>query len=170
MQATEETAQRVHDRLMPEGTEAEDPESDEAGINMAGWAPCLAPLRSQEACHIGPHRKSHKTPCRSCPPNRPCPRRSSSVWALMLGPMMTKEELQKRRGGHRLLGDTPREVEPVQNRSQTWRDRDGVWHNWRTSETASESASTRTRNAQQTWNQTGQDWRRDRLQLARLAS
>ena len=48
-----------------------------------------------------------------------------------------------------------REGEPVQNRSQTWQDR-------RTSETASESASTRTRNAQQTWNQKGQDWQRDR--------
>ena len=34
MQAAEETAQRVHDRLMPEGTEAEDPVGDEAGINM----------------------------------------------------------------------------------------------------------------------------------------
>ena len=56
----------------------------------------------------------------------------------------------------------PRKGEPVQNRSQTWQDRNGVWHNWRTSETASESASTRTRNAQQTWNQKGQDWQRDR--------
>ena len=37
-----------------------------------------------------------------------------------------------------------------------------MWHNWRTSETASESASTRTRNAQQTWNQKGQDWQQDR--------
>ena len=37
-----------------------------------------------------------------------------------------------------------------------------MWHNWRTSETASESASARTRNAQQTWNQKGQDWQRDR--------
>ena len=35
VQAAEETAQRVHDRLMPEGTEAEDPVGDEAGINMA---------------------------------------------------------------------------------------------------------------------------------------
>ena len=35
VQAAEETAQRVHDRLMPEGTEAEDPVRDEAGINMA---------------------------------------------------------------------------------------------------------------------------------------
>ena len=35
VQAAEETAQRVHDRLMPEGTEAEDPVDDVAGINMA---------------------------------------------------------------------------------------------------------------------------------------
>ena len=35
VQAAEETAQRVHDTLMPEGTEAEDPVSDEAGSNMA---------------------------------------------------------------------------------------------------------------------------------------
>ena len=35
VQAAEETAQRVHDRLMPEGTEAEDSVGDEAGINMA---------------------------------------------------------------------------------------------------------------------------------------
>ena len=34
-QAAEETAQRVHDRLMPEGTEAEDAVDDEAGSNMA---------------------------------------------------------------------------------------------------------------------------------------
>ena len=152
--------------------------------------PCLAPLRSQEVCHIGPHRESRKTPCRSCPPNRtcrsrqsahpyssvgfaskcmrhpwegtihqhtaiwadhrrrtarpvkdctaiaslvapchaeryrseqpviatiikavthsvlchlqkllkPCPRRSSSVWALMLGPMMTARKLEKQQG------------------------------------------------------------------------
>ena len=85
----------------------------------------------------------------------------------------TQKELQKRRKakqegtgfwatpqGRRLTA--PRKMEPFQNRSQTWQDRDGVWHNWRTSETASESASARTRNAQQTWNQTGQDWRRDR--------
>ena len=123
---------------------------------------------------------------------KPCPWRSSSVWALMLGPMMTARKLEKQQGpdshgrdidqmgaedgphkklqqrkakqkgtgfwatpqGRRL---TPcREGEPVQNRSQTWQDRDGVWHNWRTSE------RTRTRNAQQTWNQTGQDWQRDR--------
>ena len=42
------------------------------------WVPCLAPLRSQEVCHIGPHRKSHKTPCRSCPPNRTCRSRQSA--------------------------------------------------------------------------------------------
>ena len=84
VQAAEETAQGVHDRLMPEGTEAEDPVSDEAGMNMAqmarncGWVPCLAPLRSQEACHIGPHRESRKTPCRSCPPNRTCRSRQSA--------------------------------------------------------------------------------------------
>ena len=35
VQAAEETAQRVRDRLMPEGTEAEDIVGDEAGINMA---------------------------------------------------------------------------------------------------------------------------------------
>ena len=123
-----------------------------------------------------------------------CPRRSSSVWALMLGPMTTARKLEKQQGPESHGRDidrmgaadgpkqssknaarpsrrapasgrhpkAPREVEPVQNRSQTWQDRDGVWHNWRTSETASESASTRTRNAQQTWHQTGQDWRRDR--------
>ena len=34
-QAAEETAQRVHDRLTPEGTEAEDPVGDEAGSNLA---------------------------------------------------------------------------------------------------------------------------------------
>ena len=43
-----------------------------------GWVPCLAPLRSQEACHIGPHRESRKTPCRSCPPNRTCRSRQSA--------------------------------------------------------------------------------------------
>ena len=42
------------------------------------WVPCLAPLRSQEVCHIGPHHKSHKTPCRSCPPNRTCRSRQSA--------------------------------------------------------------------------------------------
>ena len=42
------------------------------------WVPCLAPLRSQEVCHIGPHRESHKTPCRSCPPNRTCRSRQSA--------------------------------------------------------------------------------------------
>ena len=85
----------------------------------------------------------------------------------------TQGELQQRRKAkqkgagfwatpqaRRLTGS--REGEPAQNRSQTWQDRNGVWHNWRTSETASESASTRTRNAQQTWNQKGQDWQRDR--------
>ena len=50
-----------------------------------------------------------------------------------------------------------REEEPVRNRSQTWQDRDGVWHNWRTPEPASESTSARTRNAQQTWHQLGED-------------
>ena len=114
---------------------------------------------------------------------KPCPRRSSSVWALMLGPMMTARKLEKQQGpeshgrdidhigaedglkgssnnaGHRLLGDNAR---APPNGPQTWQDRNGVWHNWRTSETASESASTRTRNAQQTWNQKGQDWQRDR--------
>ena len=63
--------------------------------------------------------------------------------------------------GRRLTA--PKKGEPVQNRS-----RDGVWRNSRTSETASESASTRTRNAQQTWNQTGQDWQRDRPARALL--
>ena len=85
----------------------------------------------------------------------------------------TQEELQKRRKakqqptgfwatpqGRRIAA--PREEEPVRNRSQTWQDRDGVWHNWRTPEPASESTSARTRNAQQTCHQTGQDWRRDR--------
>ena len=42
------------------------------------WVPCLAPLRSQEVCHIGPHRESRKTPCRSCPPNRTCRSRHSA--------------------------------------------------------------------------------------------
>ena len=40
--------------------------------------PCLAPLRSQEVCHIGPHRESRNTPCRSCPPNRTCRSRQSA--------------------------------------------------------------------------------------------
>ena len=42
------------------------------------WVPCLAPLRSQEVCHIGPHQESHKSPCRSCPPNRTCRSRQSA--------------------------------------------------------------------------------------------
>ena len=37
---------------------------------ICGWVPFLAPLRSQVACLIAPRRESHKTPCRSCPPNR----------------------------------------------------------------------------------------------------
>ena len=62
----------------------------------------------------------------------------------------TQEKLQKRRKakqqgtgfwatpqGRRIAA--PREEEPVRNRSQTWQDRDGVWHNWRTPEPASES-------------------------------
>ena len=73
----------------------------------------------------------------------------------MLGSMTTAPKK-----GRRIAA--PREEEPVRNRSQTWQDRDGVWHNWRTPEPASESTSARTRNAQQTWHQTGQDWRRDR--------
>ena len=230
------------------------------------WVPCLAPLRSQEVCHIGPHQESRKTPCRSCPPNRTCRSRQSAhpyssvgfaskcmrsthrdlgrpptkdrsackglrcncqssralpsardcnhhqscdpqraMLSAEAGQAMSKEiqlslrpdagpnddstqvgeaarareprsryrpagsrrrtegELQRRKAkqgtgfwatpqGRRLTA--LREGEPVQNR--------GVWRNWRTSETASESASTRTRNAQQTWNQTGQDWQRDR--------
>ena len=43
-----------------------------------GWVPCLASLRSQEACLIGPHQESHKTPCRSCLPNRTCQSRQSA--------------------------------------------------------------------------------------------
>ena len=42
------------------------------------WVPCLAPLRSQEVCHIGPHRESRTTPRRSCPPNRTCRSRQSA--------------------------------------------------------------------------------------------
>ena len=89
---------------------------------------------------------------------KPCPRRSSSVWALMLGPMMTARKLEKQQGPRsryrpdgsrrRTQGKlqqrrkakeegtgfwatprrltAPRQGEPVQNRSQTWQDRDGV--------------------------------------------
>ena len=153
-----------------------------------GWVPCLAPLRSQEACHIGPHRESHKTPCRSCPPNRTCrsrqsahpyssvgfaskcmrhpwegtihqhtaiwadhrrrtarPARDSTAIASLVAPCHSGE-IQVRTArdcNHHQSCDTglwatpqgrrltaPRKLEPVQNRSQTWQDRDGVWHNW----------------------------------------
>ena len=47
--------------------------------------PCLAPLRSQEVCQKGPHRESHKTPCRSCPPNQTCRSRQSAHPYLLVG-------------------------------------------------------------------------------------
>ena len=73
----------------------------------------------------------------------------------------TQEELQQRRKakqkgtgfwatpqGRRIAAS--REREPVQNRSQTWQDRDGVWHNWNTSEaSASTSARARTSRTKQ---------------------
>ena len=85
VQAAEETAQREHDRLMPEGTEAEDPvwamrreATWHRCTKNCGWVPYSAPLRSQEDCLIGPHRESHKTPCNSCPPNWTCQSRQSA--------------------------------------------------------------------------------------------
>ena len=45
---------------------------------ICGWVPFLAPLRSQVACLIEPRRESHKTPCRSCPPNRASQSRQSA--------------------------------------------------------------------------------------------
>ena len=45
---------------------------------ICGWVPFLAPLRSQEACFIEPHRESRQTPRRSCPPNRTCQSRQSA--------------------------------------------------------------------------------------------
>ena len=95
------------------------------------WVPCLAPLRSQEVCHIGIDRESHKTPCRSCPPNRTCRSRQSAhpyssvgfaskcmrhswegtihqhtaIWADHRRRTQTKQGQAEE---HRLLGDTPR--------------------------------------------------------------
>ena len=61
----------------------------------------------------------------------------------------TQGELQQRRKAKQEgtgFWATPQ----VQNRSQTWQDRDGVWHNWNTSE-ASASTSARARSTQRTW-------------------
>ena len=75
-QAGEETARMVHDRLSLKGLRPRTQRAMRREVTwhtwtkICGWVPFLAPLRSQVACLIAPRQESHKTPCRSCPPNR----------------------------------------------------------------------------------------------------
>ena len=191
------------------------------------WVPCLAPLRSQEVCHIGPHRESRKTPCRSCPPNRTCWSRQSAhpyssvgfaskcmrhpgegtihqhtaIWAdhrrrtarpvrdcaaiaSLVAPCHSGEiqvrtardcnhhqscDPQHAMSSAEAAQAMPKEIQLSLGPDAGPNDDLERGSQYRTAPKlgkigtgCAESASTQTRNAQQTWNKTGQDWQRDR--------
>ena len=198
--------------------------------------PFLAPLRSQVACLIEPRRESHKTPCRSCPPNRASQSRQSAHPHSSVGfaskcmghpwegtvHQHTAIRTDHRRRTARPARDSaaitslgvpcrrgkipvrpacavnhyqscdPQHAMPFAEAAQAMstesqlslgpdagpnddstqvgeaaraREPRSRYRPDGSREPASESTSARARNAQQTWHQTGQDWRRDRPSL-----